>query len=199
MNQWDEKFKSDTYYYGTKPNTFLEQQEKIFGQAKMIACYAEGEGRNAVFLATKGHDVTAFDYAQEGLQKTITLAKSQKVHVITELKDLIKDPFEVGRYDGAVMIFGHFSKVDQYEVLDKIVGSLKADGIFLMEVYEDAQLQYQTGGPKEIDYLYNESELYNWANKHDVLHFACVEVDRVEGIGHNGRSKVLQLIMKKKI
>ncbi|MCH7323348.1 methyltransferase domain-containing protein [Solibacillus sp. MA9] len=199
MNQWDEKFKSDTYFYGTKPNAFLEQHVNAFEQSKRIACYAEGEGRNAVFLATKGHDVTAFDYAQEGLQKTIALAKSQQVQVKTELKDLIKDSIEEDFYDGAVMIFGHFSKADQYEVLDKIVGSLKADGIFLMEVYEDAQLQYQTGGPKQIDFLYNESALHNWANKHDVLHFMCAEVERIEGIGHNGRSKVLQLILKKRI
>ena len=199
MNQWDEKFKSATYFYGTKPNAFVEQQVNVFGQSKQIACYAEGEGRNAVFLAAKGHDVTAFDYAQEGLQKTAALAKSQDVQVKTELKDLIQDTLEENVYDGAVMIFGHFAKADQSEVLDKIVGSLKAGGIFLMEVYEDAQLRYQTGGPKDVDYLYNESALKNWASQHEILHFACGEVERVEGIGHNGRSKVLQLIVKKRM
>ena len=199
MNQWDEKFKSATYFYGTKANAFLEQYAHVFEQSKRIACYAEGEGRNAVFLAAKGHEVTAFDYAQEGLQKTASLAKSQNVHVKTELKDLIQDPLEENMYDGAVMIFGHFAKADQYNVLNKIVGSLKPGGILLMEVYEDAQLRYQTGGPKDINYLYNESALYNWAKQHEILHFACEEVERVEGIGHNGISKVLQLIVKKTI
>lgn len=199
MNQWDEKFKSATYFYGTQANAFVEQFAHVFEQSKHIACYAEGEGRNAVFLAAKGHEVTAFDYAQEGLQKTAALAKSQNVHVKTALKDLIEDPLEENMYDGAVMIFGHFAKADQYNVLKKIVGSLKVGGILLMEVYEDAQLHYQTGGPRNIDYLYNEAALNNWANQHEILHFACVEVERVEGIGHNGTSKVLQLIVKKTI
>lgn len=198
VNHWDETFQGETYYYGTEPNAFLKKHVDVFSQAQQIACYAEGEGRNAVFLARKGHEVTAFDYAEVGLQKTVALANSQSVHVATKQVDLINDRLEEGKYDGAVMIFGHFAKADQYEVLDKISGSLKVGGVFLLEVYEEAQLQYGTGGPQRLDFLYNEAALASWAKKLDVLHFACVEENRVEGAGHTGKCKVLQLIGRKR-
>lgn len=197
MNPWDKKFKTDMFVYGTEPNVFLEKNLAIFRPSASVACYAEGEGRNAVFLAENGHAVTAYDYSNEGLEKTKQLAKHKHVQVNTKLKNLIEETLEEGVYDGAVMIFGHFSKAHQYEVLDKIVGSLKVGGVFLMEVYEEAQLAYKTGGPQDIDFLYNEVELYNWAKKYETLHFVCSEVERYEGTGHAGACKVVQLIIKK--
>lgn len=197
MNRWDDRYKHERYFYGTAPNEFLAQQVAVFEHAKQIACYAEGEGRNAAFLATKGHDVVAYDYAEEGLRKTEALAKQLGTTVTTKHVDLIHGAVEKAQYDGAVMIFGHFAKQDQSTVLHKVMESLKPGGIFLMEVYEEAQLAYKTGGPLELDYLYAEEALRQWAAQYDVLHFDCVEVTRHEGVGHKGLCKVVQVIVKK--
>ena len=197
MNPWDQKFKEEKFIYGTEPNRFLKEQVSVLKEVTSIACYAEGEGRNAVFLAQKGKQVTAFDYSKEGLQKTLKLAATNDVHVETQLTDLIEDELELNQFDGAVMIFGHFSKQHQYEVLDKIIASIKSGGVFLLELYEDGQLNYETGGPRSLDYLYNEQQLADWANNFERLHFYSGEVERIEGIGHTGVCKVLQLIIKK--
>lgn len=197
MNRWDDRYKHDRYFYGTKPNAFLARQYTVFEHLPHVACYAEGEGRNAVFLATKGHQVTAYDYAQEGLRKTAELAAQFDTVVETKHHDLLNDALEPEQYDGAVMIFGHFAKDQQLHVLEQIMTSLKPGGIFLMEVYEEAQLAYKTGGPPNIDYLYAEETLRDWAQQYEVLHFDCVEVTRHEGVGHKGLCKVVQVIVKK--
>ena len=197
MNHWDDRYKHERYFYGTTPNEFLAQQVQVFEHVNNIACYAEGEGRNAAFLATKGHEVVAYDYAEEGLRKTEALAQQLGVTVATKHVDLIKGTVEEEKYDGAVMIFGHFAKKDQPTVLHKVMTSLKPGGLFLMEVYEEAQLAYKTGGPPNIDYLYAEETLRAWASQYEILHFDCVEVTRHEGVGHKGLCKVVQVIVKK--
>lgn len=198
MNSWDEKFKNQQYVYGTEANAFVQEHMDIFSDCQTIACYAEGEGRNAVFLAQQGKDVTAYDYAQEGLRKTAELAKKQQVDVKLQHADLIEDTLLAKHYDGAVMIFGHFAKEHQYQVLDKIIGSLKKDGIFLLEVYSEEQLNYKTGGPPNIDFLYNAKQLKTWAEQWEIVHYFEGETERFEGTGHTGRCHVIQIIIKKK-
>ncbi|WP_199777702.1 methyltransferase domain-containing protein [Lysinibacillus sp. FJAT-14745] len=82
-----------------------------------MATYAEGEGRNAVFLAIQGHIVTAFDYAESGLEKTEQLAEKHNVTVQTKLIDLLQDELPVEMFDAAIMVFGHFPVEQQQEVL----------------------------------------------------------------------------------
>ena len=69
MNTWDQRFKTIEYVYGEKPNAFIEDYVHHLKDYQNVAAYAEGEGRNAIFLALKGHTVTAFDYAESGLEK----------------------------------------------------------------------------------------------------------------------------------
>lgn len=53
------------------------------------------------------------------------------------------------------MIFGHLPENLRKEVNKKIVKGLKKDGIFILEGYSRKQLQYNTGGPKDISMLYD--------------------------------------------
>jgi len=72
---WNETFKENEYYYGTHANDFLDEvSDQIPAQSKVL-CLAEGEGRNAVFLAKKGHSVTAIDLSTEGQKKLSSLQK----------------------------------------------------------------------------------------------------------------------------
>lgn len=77
--------------------------------------------------------------------------------------------------------------------------SLKPGGGLLLELYEDGQLAYNTGGPRDLNYLYNEHQLRAWAQSFEIIHFDCVEVERMEGILHTGVCKVIQCVVKKTI
>lgn len=69
---WNERYTEAQYAYGTEPNDFLKSLP--IGSGLKVLCLAEGEGRNGVYLAGLGNDVTCIDYAEEGLKKTSQLA-----------------------------------------------------------------------------------------------------------------------------
>ncbi|WP_394140499.1 class I SAM-dependent methyltransferase [Cytobacillus oceanisediminis] len=196
-NQWEEKFGAEEYVYGEEPNEFIREQAYRLEGRKRIVAFAEGEGRNAVFLARQGHDVTAWDYTQNGLKKTKKLAERHNVRVETGQKDLIHDPVPSEEYDSSIMIFGHFFKKDQRTVFDKLISVVKPGGIIMLEVYSEDQLRYQTGGPKRVDMVYDPADLLEWIRGYKVLHFFYGEQERVEGTGHTGTGHVVQVILQK--
>ena len=51
MNPWNKRFQDDRYVYGTEPNVFLKETQKRLQLTGNALAIAEGEGRNAVFLA----------------------------------------------------------------------------------------------------------------------------------------------------
>ena len=57
---WDERYNSKDYIYGEEPNSFLAENIQSIPKGKVL-CLGEGEGRNAVFLARQGYEVTAVD------------------------------------------------------------------------------------------------------------------------------------------
>ncbi|RSL34004.1 class I SAM-dependent methyltransferase [Salibacterium salarium] len=197
QKNWNERFGADEYVYGEHPNAFIETQASRFEGNKKIAAFAEGEGRNAVFLAKQGHNVTTFDYAENGLQKTKNLAQRFGVAVETTQKDLIQDDVPSETYDGAVMVFGHFPKIDQKNVIDKLIMSVKPGGKVMLEVYSEEQLHYQTGGPKTKDMLYTPADLLEWTKDYNVLHFFYGEAEREEGTLHTGMAHVIQVVIEK--
>src|SRR5699024_12368759 len=75
------RFSDDNYIYGKAPNEFIRSKSAILPEQAKVGCFAEGEGRNAVYLARLGHEVTAYDQSQTGLEKTKLLASEHDVSV----------------------------------------------------------------------------------------------------------------------
>lgn len=197
-NMWHERFNQEKYVYGEEPNRFIRQEAKQLKDCQSVVCFAEGEGRNAVFLARQGHDVTAWDYAESGLEKTKKLAEKHEVQVKTKQVDLLEFEPEAGSFDGAIMVFGHFHSKDQQKVFDKLLRSVKPGGVVMLEVYSKNQLGYGTGGPRELDMLYDPKEILEWCQDHHVIHFFYGEQVREEGLLHTGLAHVIQLVLRKK-
>ena len=80
MQRWEDRFQKEEYAYGIEPNKFLAQQLNHFKPGKILFG-AEGEGRNAVYAAKEGWNVSAFDISTEGKNKALKLAKSNQVHI----------------------------------------------------------------------------------------------------------------------
>ncbi len=85
---WDQRYSSDSYAYGTEPNDFLVESVGSLPKGKVL-CLAEGEGRNAVWLAQQGREVTAMDASEVGLQKARRLADARGVNITTVHADLV--------------------------------------------------------------------------------------------------------------
>jgi hypothetical protein len=65
---WDKRYSTDDYVYGTEPNKFLKNNFNFIPKGEGLSL-AEGEGRNAVFLAKQGYSVTAIDSSLAGIDR----------------------------------------------------------------------------------------------------------------------------------
>ena len=190
---WDERYKSDEYIYGKDPNEFLANAVGKIPKGKVL-CVAEGEGRNAVFLAEHGYEVTAVDSSAVGLEKARQLAQERGISIQTIVCDLAHFNIEPQSWDGVVSIFAHVPPQVRKELHEKIVKGLRPGGVLILESYRPDQLKYGTGGPPTAELMMTleglEKELKG-------LNFDYgVELDRdvVEGKFPTGKGAVVQVI-----
>ncbi|WP_040285885.1 class I SAM-dependent methyltransferase [Sporosarcina koreensis] len=196
MNKWQTRFDTDEYVFGKEPNEFIREAAKLYNPGPDILAIAEGEGRNAVYLAGHGNQVTIWDFAESGLAKAQQLAKENGVQLATELKDLAEAAWPENQYDAVICVFGHFPPELRARVLEGVRTAVKPGGLFITEVYAKEQLAYGTGGPKEEDYLYSLAD-FDVFREWETLRLEQKEVERHEGTGHNGLSCVIQYAGRK--
>lgn len=193
---WENRYSTPDFVFGTEPNDFLRSVADQI-PAGPVLCLAEGEGRNAVFLATRGHRVTAVDQSVAGLAKARALAAQRNVRLQTIVADLSDFPIEPGAWSGAVAIFMHLPPVLRRELLARVATGLKPGGVFVLECYTPAQIAFGTGGPKDPALMPTLAVL---REELPGLEFAIgqeIERDVHEGGGHTGRSAVVQVLARK--
>ena len=199
MNYWNTRFQAENYVYGTEANLFLTEIQKKLQLSGDVLTIAEGEGRNAVFLAEQGMNVTAWDYAESGLTKIKKLAEERGVDVGTKLVDLNDADWRKDQWDELVCIFGHFPAELRHKTLQGVKEAVKPGGYFITEVYSRHQLPYNSGGPKDIEFLYTPEEFLQIFADWRIVHLFMGEVVRHEGELHNGLSHVIQFVGQKQL
>lgn len=197
MNPWHTRFQNEEYVYGIEPNVFLKEIQKKLELTGNALAIAEGEGRNAVFLAEQGMHVTAWDFARSGLDKTEKLAKNRGVSVTTEWVDLNEAEWVENQWDELVCIFGHFPSELRKKVLEGVKRAVKPGGYFVSEVYSIHQIPYKSGGPQNQELLYAPEEFLKMFSDWRIIHFFMGEVVRTEGELHNGLAHVIQFVAQK--
>jgi len=193
---WDQRFAGADYFYGTAPNDYLAAVAPRL-PAGPVLCLAEGEGRNAVFLATRGHAVTAVDQSAAGLAKAAALAAARGVPLTTTVADLTDYPIAPGAWAGIVAIFMHLPPPLRTTVLARAAAGLRPGGVFVLECYTPAQLARTTGGPRDPAL---PAGLDEFRAALPGLEFEIArELDRpvVEGTGHTGLASVVQLLARR--
>jgi SAM-dependent methyltransferase len=192
---WNERYLEDDFAYGKAANDFLQTQE--FSPGSKILCLAEGEGRNGVFLAKQGHEVTCIDYSESGIKKMQQLANENKVEIETICADLAVVKLESNAWDGIVLIFAHFPEELRKQINEQIYSALKPGGKLVLEAYHKDQINFKTGGPMTDKLLYSEDEL-----KSDFKAFTSLKIEKkerevLEGQYHFGNAAVVQVIAMK--
>ena len=195
---WDERYRSDDYVYGTQPNDFLKANAGAIQKGKVLSL-AEGEGRNAVFLAKSGYEVTAVDSSSVGLEKAARLAKENDANIEFILADLNEYQIEPNHWDGIVSIFFPLKSEDRISLYRKVSEGLKTNGVFLLEAYTPEQIAFGTGGGDNIEFMQSRKTLENELIGLDFEHLLETERVVLEGKYHTGKASVLQAIARKKI
>ena len=203
-NMWDSRYSEEGYAYGVHPNDFLKATWSSLRLPKNSKCLvlAEGQGRNAIFLAEQGMEVTAIDSSKVGLDKAQNLAAQRGVEIKTIQADLAEYDFHgtKNNWDAVVMIFGHFPPPIRTRVLDAIPEILRPGGYFLTECYTPAQLEYKTGGPLDAALMYSRElfeSCFGQKKRLDTLRNEELVRDVVEGKYHTGKAAVVQFIGQK--
>lgn len=190
---WDERYGSEDFMYGTMPNDFLAQVCPRL-EPGLTLCIAEGEGRNAVYLAGQGHEVTAMDASAVGMAKAQQLGQQRGVQLRTVVADLAH--FDVGQesWDNIVSIFGHMPSKLRKPLNARLVKALKPGGHLIIESYSPAQIPRTTGGPKDPDMMPGIEDLKKELAglKFEVAHEIVRDVH--EGRGHTGEAVVVQVL-----
>jgi len=192
MNFWDDRYRVDEYVYGTEPNDFLREAAPRIPPGSVV-CLADGEGRNAVFLASLGHRVTSVDLSMEGLRKAERLAQQRGVDIEFVHADLA-DYDLPGALSGIVSIFAHVPPTIRARIHAQSPNALVEGGAFVLEAYRPEQLAFDTGGPRNAALLPTLQELEQELRPLDLVVARAVERDIHEGIFHGGRSATVQVI-----
>ena len=193
---WNKRYASRDFLYGTEPNSFLAEHYSLLSSP--VLSLSEGEGRNAVFLASRGLEVIGVDISGVALEKAKGLAESCGVEIKTVVADLATFVPEENHYGSVISISAHLPSRIRSRLYPLIERSLKRDGVVVLEAFSENQLSRSTGGPKDADMLMTFEKLQQeFPNLEPVL-LREVEREVSEGAGHTGLASVVQFIGRKK-
>lgn len=188
----------DDYLFGTAPNKFLTQQAGRLPAGCKVLSVADGEGRNSVYLAEAGLDVTAVEISAVALHKAQRLATSRHVQVSFILADVLRWDWPQAAFDVVAAIFVQFVGPAQRAVLfERIRSTLKPGGLLLLQGYTPKQLEYGTGGPSAVENLYTAELLRTEFSGWEILELREHEDVLEEGLGHKGRSALIDLVARR--
>jgi len=196
MTDWDARFAEPGYAYGSEPNAFLVE---VAGRipAGPVLSLGEGEGRNAVFLAGRGHAVVAVDASAVGLAKAAARARERGVPLTPVVADLAGYPIEPEAWSGIVSIFVHLPADVRRRLYAAVAQGLRPGGVFVLEAYTPRQLAFGTGGPRDAARLATLDDVREDLAGLDLQIGREVERDVTEGTYHWGRAAVVQVLARK--
>lgn len=196
-SMWDERYREPEFAYGREPNDFLRRMAEGIGGEGRALCLAEGQGRNAVFLAEQGWRVTAVDASGVGLERARELAMERGITITTEVADLADFRIDPETWDLVVLIFAHLPPPLRKRVHAAVVDGLRPGGHVILEAYTPAQVGLGTGGPPSAEMMMTADGLRGEFDGLEFVHLQETRREIHEGRYHNGPGEVVQMLARK--
>jgi cyclopropane fatty-acyl-phospholipid synthase-like methyltransferase len=196
--RWETRFRAPGYAFGKEPNAFLKSQAHRLPRRGAALSVADGEGRNGVWLAEQGLDVTTIDFSPTGVEKARALAAERGVKLRVELADVTTWQWPHDAYDVIAGIFIQFvTPTERERLFAGMKRALKPGGMLILQGYRPEQLKYRTGGPQNVEQLYTRALLQSAFG--DMAEIEIDEHDSTisEGTSHVGMSALIDLVAKK--
>jgi SAM-dependent methyltransferase len=149
-SMWDERYEGSELMWSLEPNIFLPPlvEGVAPGTALDVAC---GEGRNAIWLARQGWDVTAFDFSAVGIDKAATLAGD------ADVKWIVADATEfepTKKFNIVIMFYLHLPTVPFTQAFAHAVDSLAPGGTLFAVGHALSNIEDGVGGPPYPEILW---------------------------------------------
>lgn len=188
---WDERYSEPHYVYGTEPNEFFKDCLDKLMLGKLLLP-GEGEGRNAVYAAKKGWDVTAIDFSEQAKIKAMKMAEENNVTINYIVSSASDYKYTEQEYDAAALVFVHFPREVREKAHKSIIKSLKTGGALIIEAFSKAQINNNSGGSKDVNALYSIEDLKNDFGELKITELAEYHIDLKEGPYHKGAADVIR-------
>ncbi len=194
---WDARYREEGFAYGSEPNAFVKDRLNAIAPKGRILFPAEGEGRNAVYAASLGWDVHAYDISEGGREKAMQLAQALDVRIDYRIAGFLDVDYPTRSFDALVFSYVHVPTALKASVLHAQKTFLKEGGLFLFEGFSVNNLPLraanpQIGGPDNIDMLYSVEEIATLFEGVPNLHVWEEEVELSEGKYHVGKAIVIR-------
>ena len=191
MSVWNERYAGEAFAFGTEPNAWLASVADRLKPGSRILALGEGEGRNAVWLAQRGHRVEAVDASAVGLAKARRLAEERGVTLTTTVADLAEYRPEVAAYDAVILVFLHLPPALRAAVHGLAEAALVPGGLVVLQAFTPRQLAFTSGGPRQSELLYDAELLRGDFRGITWEALREEELELEEGPLHRGRAAVV--------
>ncbi len=202
--RWNTRYQDagDEYLFGTEPNRFLAHRADLLRNGRTALCVADGEGRNSVWLAEQGLEVTAVEISAVAVEKARRLAAGRGVKIEFMQADMLAPGWPPapmhGLFDWVIGVFIQFTgaadRARQFAAMKQLAAR---GGRILLQGYTPKQLEYGTGGPGVLENLYTADILRAAFAGWEIEELVEYEDEIVEGFGHKGRSALIGLVARK--
>jgi len=192
---WDTRYKSEEFIYGLEPNDFLKSYLTDVTPGKILLP-GDGEGRNAVYAAKLGWDVTAFDYSDSAKDKAVRLAVLNNVQINYYTIDVESFNFNE-KFDLISIIYLHLHPTVRSNFHKRLSEFLNPGGKVLLECFSKSQIKNSSGGPKSPDLLYDIAQIKKDFSNYKIEMLEQTEIDINEGHLHQGKASVIRMIAQK--
>lgn len=161
---WDERYSQAEMVWGTPPNPVVVEYATSLpaGRALDLAC---GEGRHALWLATRGWRTTGVDFSSVAIEKARQIA-TQAPRSVRERLDYVVDDItspdaldDPEGYDLVLMIFVHLDRAQRRALVSHVIDALKPEGILMILGHDTINLTQGVGGPPDSEILYTPDDL----------------------------------------
>lgn len=198
---WDRRYADVEYAYGKLPNLFLKQQLDLLPSGKILLP-AEGEGRNAVYAATRGWDVTAFDLSESGKSKATQLAGEHHVSINYLVGSAGELDFKMKSFDVLALIYAHFLADQKNAMLAQLGTYVKKGGLIIFEAFGKGHMPLvradpNVGGAMDENMLFSRAELRSAFPDFHIHILEESQVELKEGLYHNGTGSVVRFVGQK--
>lgn len=171
---WDERYRGAEFVWSAQPNRFVaaELEGLQAGRALDLGC---GEGRNSVWLAEQGWEVTAVDFSPVGIEKGRALAAAHGVQVRWLVEDVTAWTPPQHAFDAVVIAYLHLPEAAFTGVLRGAAAALAPRGVLVAVGHDRDNAERGYGGPPDPAVLWTVPMLEAQLPGLDVEHAEQVE------------------------
>jgi len=178
QNPYDEKYSKKEFYWGKKPSAICDRVIEIVkpssGFHPKLLDLGCGEGRNAVYFAKHGFEVTGLDLSLPGLKKTEMYAQEAGVKIKTIHADIItyklEEIYDVIFSTGTLHYLPPEVRKERFEDYKK---HTSFNGLNVLSVFVEKPFIKRAPDAEENAFLYKSGELMNYYWDWEILY--CTE------------------------